>query len=129
MAVIKHSESGKFLLVSSTKDFGDFTGFFYPPGGEIEKEETKEDALKRELREELGLEIEPIREIAETPGDIKGQVTYWWECKIISGEIKPTEEIAEVGYFSREEMGDLPIWPATEAFFREYIDIPRVSGE
>ncbi len=129
VAVIQHPENGRFLLVSSTSAYGEFTGFLYPPGGKIEEGETKQDALRRELREELGLEIEPIREIAETPGDVEGQITYWWECRVISGELKKSEELDNAGWFLREEMRELNIWPATEAFFKEYIDVSRVVKE
>ena len=128
VAIIKNPEN-KYLLVSSSKDYGDFTGFLYPPGGEMEEGEEIEDALRRELEEELNLKIEPIREIAQTPGDIEGQETYWWECRVVSGKIRTSDEIARVGYFSRKEMKSLPVWPATEAFFRDNIDIPGIDKE
>ena len=51
MAIIQRPEDGKYLLVSSKNDWGKFTGYLYPPGGKIEDGETKETALKRELRE------------------------------------------------------------------------------
>lgn len=129
VAIIKRPEDDRYLLVSSAKDFGEFSGFLYPPGGKMEEGETVEETLKRELLEELGLTIEPIRQIAKTPGDIEGQETYWWECNIVRGEIVKSEEIAEVGYFSKQEIEELSVWPATKAFFRDYIDIPAIHKE
>jgi 8-oxo-dGTP pyrophosphatase MutT (NUDIX family) len=129
VAVIRHPETGKFLLVSSAKDYGEFTGYFYPPGGTIEPGEAEEDTICREILEELNLVIEPVRKIAQTPGDVADQETSWWEGRVLSGEMRPSNEIAQAGYYSREEMSAMPIWPATEAFFREYIDAPRIVGE
>src|SRR3972149_3881630 len=66
VAVIRHPETGKFLLVSSTKDFGEFTGFFYPPGGTVEPGEEEENTIRREMLEDLNLVVEPVRRIAQT---------------------------------------------------------------
>ena len=129
VAVIRHPETGKYLLVSSAKDYGEFTGYFYPPGGRIEPGEGEEDTIRREMLEELNLVVEPVRKIAQTPGDVADQETSWWECRLVSGEIQLSDEITQAGYFSREDMNAMQIWPATESFFREYIDIPGIMRE
>lgn len=130
VAIIRHSVEDKWLMVSSTEDHGEFTGLLYPPGGKREPGETKPQTLTRESKEELDIEIKPIREIAQTPGDVEDQITYWWECEIVSGTPRiVSDEIAEVGWFSREEMDRRGVWPATESFFQEYIDAPKVRIE
>jgi nucleoside triphosphatase len=48
---------GQILLAKSSKWKDRFT----LPGGHVELGETVEEALKREIKEEVGLEIEPIR--------------------------------------------------------------------
>ena len=50
------NREGKLLLVKSPKWFGKFV----IPGGHIELGETAKDALKREINEEVGLDIEDI---------------------------------------------------------------------
>lgn len=46
---------GKFL--ATQRGYGEFKDFWEFPGGKMEPGESKEEALKREIREELDLEI------------------------------------------------------------------------
>lgn len=111
------------LLVSSKRDYGEFTGFFYPPGGKVELGETEEEALKREIKEELSVEVFPKRRIDTTPGDVSDQKTSWWLCKIsdLNCTIKSSElqEMQWIPLEAIEKRKD--IWPATKKFFRKHI--------
>jgi 8-oxo-dGTP pyrophosphatase MutT (NUDIX family) len=112
----------EYLLINTKKDFGKYTGFYYPPGGHAKKGETEKQALIREIKEELNLLVEPIRKISETPGDIKGEIDSWWLCRIKSGKLKIKKgEIASAGYYSPKEIEKLDLWPATKKFFRKYV--------
>ena len=119
----ENSKSKKeYLLVSSKKDFGQYTGYYYPPGGHMEAGESKQEALKREIREELGIDVEPLEEITETKADVKDQITYWWSCKMLSDNIRiASGEIADAAFFSREEMDKIQVWPATKSFFNNFV--------
>ncbi len=55
---IRKEGEREYLLVSSKKDFGEFTGFYYPPGGHLEEGENFTDCLIREMKEELELIVE-----------------------------------------------------------------------
>lgn len=119
---IRDSKQEEYLLIRSKKDFGEFSGFYYPPGGHLEGDESASEALVRELKEELNLNVTPIREVAVTPGDVNNQLTHWWLCDIESGDIKIKEnEIADAAYFTASEMKEIKIWPATRNFFNTYI--------
>jgi NAD+ diphosphatase len=108
----------EYLLVNANKDFGQFTGFYYPPGGHVEEGESESEALKREIMEELGLIIEPIQKITESAGDVVGQLTHWWSCKVLGGDLKiDTKEITNASYFTKDQMKELNVWPATRKFF------------
>jgi len=116
----------EYLLVSSKKNFGEFSGCFYPPAGHLEDGEDEKTALVREIKEELNLEVSPLRKFAETEGDVKDQLTSWWSCEIIDGEFKVNgEEIAKAGFFTRAEMEKMSLWPATKKFFENY---PQIDG-
>jgi 8-oxo-dGTP pyrophosphatase MutT (NUDIX family) len=113
----------QYLLISATKDFGEFTGFYYPSGGHMEEGETEQQTIVREIKEELGLDVKIGERIAETSGDIKDQVTYWWFCEVIGGELTvQKEEIVNVKWFTEEEIkNEVKIWPATKNIFLNYI--------
>ena len=48
-------EEGKIL--ATQRGYGDFEGLWEFPGGKIEKNESQEEALVREIKEELGCTI------------------------------------------------------------------------
>ena len=125
VGIISRDRGGEleYLLVSSKKDFGKFTGFYYPPGGHIKEGESVEIALVRELKEELGIDIEVGKEIAETGGDIKKQITHWWGCVASSFVINIQDEnVADAKWMTKEEIVKSDkVWPATKKFFVEYI--------
>lgn len=121
-------KDGKYLLISSKKDFGENTGRLYPPGGHCEGKETEEECLKREFKEELGIEVNPMRRVAETSGDVPNQITYWWEVKWVSGEItiRKEDNVGEFVWMSPEEIQrSTRLWPATERFFGQYLSEGR----
>lgn len=111
-----------YLLVKSKKDFGSFTGLYYPPGGHIETNETPEEGLIRELQEELSLDIRVCEQMAVTPGDVPDQETYWYSCEIAGGTLQiRNDELDDARYFTVPELQQLPLWPATKKFFLENI--------
>ena len=122
VALIQNGE-GKFLFIkpSKYKDFGEYQEAWYPPTGHVKEGESIEDCLKREVKQELSLDIEPVRLISEWGQDVVGEKAFWWQCRIIGGEIAKSEEIEEYKYFSKEEVKNLKLWPATVKFFEKFI--------
>jgi nucleoside triphosphatase len=62
IALIQNKDD-EYLLCKKPKGRGMFPGQWGIPGGGIDKGETMEEALRREVREEVGLEIEQIKPI------------------------------------------------------------------
>lgn len=52
-AVIEHDNK----ILATQRGYGDLKGMWEFPGGKIESNETKENALKREIKEELNADI------------------------------------------------------------------------
>ena len=90
-AIIKTvDEAGKPMIFATQRGYGDYKGWWEFPGGKIEDGETKEEALKREMREELDIEVEV--------GDLIANVEYDYPkfhlimdcflCEIRDGDLK-----------------------------------------
>ncbi|MFD5365971.1 (deoxy)nucleoside triphosphate pyrophosphohydrolase [Streptomyces sp. NPDC127103] len=74
------------------------------PGGKLEPGESPEAALVRELREELGVEVEPGERI---PGEwpLKpGYVLCVWTARLLSGEPRPLEDHDALRWLTRSEL-------------------------
>ena len=54
VAAILHRDGAYF---ATQRGYGEFEGMWEFPGGKIEQGESSEDALKREIQEELGIDI------------------------------------------------------------------------
>lgn len=123
VGLISKTEDGikKFLLVRS--DFyEDFKDCYYPPGGHLEEGEDEATALKREVKEELGIDVLPLKEIASDFGDVKDRFIHYWTCDYDDQPfIIQESEIADARFFSREEMSRIKLWPATKKFFDKYV--------
>ena len=52
-------------VFATQRGYGEFKGWWEFPGGKMEPEESPQEALKREIREELDAEVE-VRELLET---------------------------------------------------------------
>jgi 8-oxo-dGTP diphosphatase len=117
------NDEGKLLMIRPNdykKDFGEYLDAWYPPTGHIKEDEDEKEAIVREMKEELGVRVEPIKLMTEWEQDIPGEWAYWWECRIVEGEIKRGVEIAECKFFFNEELKNLKLWPAEIKFFEKF---------
>ena len=68
------------ILISKRPSDKSYAGYWEFPGGKIEAHETAEVALKRELREELGIELEfaiPLLDYLYDYPDYRLQLAVW----------------------------------------------------
>jgi 8-oxo-dGTP pyrophosphatase MutT (NUDIX family) len=111
-------EKARLLLVRHVE--GDL---WVAPGGSIDPHETPADAVVREVWEETGLLVEPVRllsvyggpefEVVYQIGDRVSYVMTVFECRVIAGTPRADGvETLELGYFSLAELRDLrlPRW-------------------
>ncbi len=75
------------------------------PGGGVEADESPWDALVREIKEETGLEAEPVRLTGVYSKPDKNEIVLSFACQITGGEITLTDEADKIEYF---EVGQIP---------------------
>lgn len=69
------------------------------PGGGMEVGETVEEAIRREVREETGLEVQFERLVGVYSKPQKQEVVLTFRCRVIGGELRATEESRACIYF------------------------------
>jgi ADP-ribose pyrophosphatase YjhB (NUDIX family) len=82
------------------------------PGGFLEVGEHPVDGLKREAREELGVEIEVVGDPVSLAIHNYGEdgiyvLAMGFKARIVDGEPEPADDVAEIRWISSEEVDDL----------------------
>ena len=120
-AVIKaENEKGQLIIFATQRGYGDLKGGWEFPGGKIEEGETPQEALKREIMEELDTEIS-VGELIDTieydyPTFHLSMDCFW--CEIVKGDLVLKEHEA-AKWLTADELDSVDWLPA---------DVTLISG-
>jgi 8-oxo-dGTP diphosphatase len=82
------------------------TGAWELPGGVLELDETIHHGLRREVREETGLDIQPERLTGVYKNMARGIVALVFRCRVIDGQLLRTAETAEHRWLTSDQVRD-----------------------
>ena len=77
------------------------------PGGRVERHESPDEALPREVREETGLEIK-VERLALVDARRRSRVIFVFECSVVGGTVEPAAgEIAALRWAEEADLAEL----------------------
>ena len=109
------NEHGKLLLIKrrgSIDKSRSTVGLWSAPGGEVEFGEKSEDAVIREVKEEIGVDIEIIKNIGFTDQILNNSGLHWhlihFLCKIKDGNpsIMEPDNFEKIEWFDTKDIPD-----------------------
>lgn len=114
---IVKDEAGRILLLRHSEG-----NAWVAPGGSVEPNENPADTVMREVWEEAGLLVEPVRvlgvfggddfEVTYKNGDRVTYVMTVFDCKVLGGALKADGiETLQAGYFSKKEILSMHVPP------------------
>jgi 8-oxo-dGTP diphosphatase len=122
VAAVILNASGHLLLVRKRD-----TETFMQPGGKFEPGETSEEALSRELREELGFELtaNDFQYVGRFSAVAANEVGHMVDCDVhftvIETEGVVASEIEELRWIDPVSIDDIALAPLTSKVMRPYI--------
>ncbi len=114
-------------LLCAQRGRGPLIGKWEFPGGKVEKGETDQEALAREIKEELGIEVEVSDFIDESCDENKDQIINLkvYKCKQVSGVINDSEH-QSLKWMKKEDIESLDWAEADKPIVDTYLDsLPR----
>jgi ADP-ribose pyrophosphatase YjhB (NUDIX family) len=118
VAAIIFDDEGQILLCEHTYRK------FHPwglPGGGLELGEDPEEGIRREVREETGLEVRVEKLLCAESAPTNHHISLIYLCKIIGGLFRPNYEISQTRFFSLDAMPSL--LPTEQALIKRVLDI------
>ena len=121
LAALIKNDDGEILLAKRREDLSN-GGMWEFPGGKLHVDESPETGLIREIREELGVDIEvnfPFHIVSQRDGErVILLMSYW--CKLISGQFHLLDH-TEIRWVQPEQMPALQFSPADVDIVRKLL--------
>lgn len=117
-------KNGKFLLGKKPDNVGPYPNSWHIPGGGVDLEnESLEEALRRELREETEVEVSDIEWLGfdeDNEPNKHGKLTHYvfldFKAQYESGEAKAGDDMSIIKWVSKEELKELDLNKVSRKF-------------
>ncbi|HET7759080.1 MAG TPA: NUDIX domain-containing protein [Gaiellaceae bacterium] len=103
-------EDGEGRVLLARRAAEPFKGRWDIPGGFLDEGEHPLDGMRRELREETGLEVEPLEFLGtwmdQYGGDSTAAATlnFYWTAHAVGGDPAPADDVDDLRWFARGEL-------------------------
>jgi ADP-ribose pyrophosphatase YjhB (NUDIX family) len=103
-------EDGEGRVLLARRAHEPFLGRWDIPGGFLEEGEDPLDGMRRELREETGLEVEPLDYLGvwmdRYGGDSTAEATLnmYWIARVLGGKPRAADDVSELAWFAADEL-------------------------
>ncbi|MGF1497486.1 MAG: NUDIX hydrolase [Elainellaceae cyanobacterium] len=116
---------GQILMVKEVSD-----GRWAPPGGWVDVGDTPREAVTREIWEESGYQVRPVKLLAVLDRRKHPHQPFlpfhvyklFIQCELTGGEAKTSVETSDVGFFAEDELPELSTSRVTEAQIRRLFE-------
>jgi 8-oxo-dGTP diphosphatase len=120
------TKNGKYLLGRKPKDKPPYPNTWHLLGGGVNLgEENLEDAIRREVREEAGIELGELVRVwfdddqePNKHGEMTQYVFMVFRAEVRSGEVHANDDIQELQWFTQEELKNLALPRTSIKLFR-----------
>ena len=109
VAVIIRNDQGEILLTRRARNPG--KGMLDLPGGFVDAMETVEQTVRREVKEELNVELENITYLTSYPNEylFEGMITYTADLAFAAtvkdwSSLQPADDVATVAFYAPKEI-------------------------
>jgi 8-oxo-dGTP diphosphatase len=121
VAAVIHDEEGR--IFATQRGYGEMKDLWEFPGGKMEPGETREEALRREIREELdaGIDVERLVETVEWDYPAFHLTLHCFWCRVARGRLTLKEHEA-ARWLTREELDTVTWLPADRAVVETIIN-------
>jgi 8-oxo-dGTP diphosphatase len=120
VAIIQKSD--RFLFVKRADHLENAPGYWCPVSGHVEGNELQQEAVKREVKEEVGLDIVAHKNVCSILSHDNRYRLHFWTTKILSGEATITsDEVAALRWVTLDEMKQLtPVFDEDVQVFERF---------
>jgi len=124
-AIVKKDD--KYLLGMKPDNTPPYPNTWHLLGGGVNlDEENLEEAIRREVREEAGIELGEVRRVSfdeDYEPNKHGENTHYvflvYEGEYKSGDLKAADDIHELKWFTRNELKEIPLTRPSIKLFKE----------
>ena len=125
-AVAVVEKDGKILMGNKAVDVGPYPNTWRIPGGGVETEESLVDAVKREVKEEVNLDVESVEKIGvyeDNEPDKNGEMTHYvfhlFKAKTFAGNAFASKEFPSIKWVDKKQLANTPMARPSIKLFKE----------